>query len=222
MDKYLQDKLIKGAQEFGCAVSADQLELFDRYAEELLFWNRIAGLTSNRTLPEIVDSMFLDSLSFSLLDFPLSGLKACDFGTGGGFPGIPLKIIYPDLQITLIDSSSKKCGFLEKLSVNLGFKDVAVVCARGEELAGNDKFRSFFDLVFTRACADMASLIELIFPIMSPSGTLVAWKGPLWIQERKKAAAAMRRFGAVINFYRDYKVAGTDAVKTLVGIKKDF
>jgi len=222
MDKRLKEKLIKGAERLGFFLSTYQIELFERFSEDLIFWNRIVGITANRTIPEIIDSMLLDSIAFNLLKIEVGSLKTCDFGTGGGFPGIPLKILYPDLDITLIDSSIKKCSFIERIGINFGLKNFCAVCERGGTASFKKRFKNSFDIVFSRACADMGKLIELTFPSLKQGGKLIAWKGPLWTSEVENSKKLMERYNATVDFHFDYKVSDNSSIKTIVVVKKGF
>ena len=222
MEQKFRDRLINGAVNFGLKLTPLQVSYFDKFAENLVLWNRIAGITSNRAIEDIVDNMFLDSLAFNNLNININGLNTCDFGTGGGFPGIPLKIAYTQLNISLIDSSSKKCSFLEQVSKNFGFENFFVFCERGGTSSFKKQFLSSFDLVFSRACADISKLVELICPSLKPGGRLIAWKGPLWTSEVENADQVMKKYGVFIESYHDYNILNTEAVKTLVLIKKGF
>ena len=222
MKQKYKDRLLKGANNFGLGLTAQQLSYFEEFADNLIFWNRIAGITANRGIGDIVDSMFLDSLAFNILGFDISGLKTCDFGTGGGFPGVPLKITYEKLDISLIDSSSKKCSFLEQISKNFGFEDFSVFCERGGTSGFKSRFSSSFDLVFSRACADTGKLVELICPLLKQGGRLIAWKGPLWNSEIENSKQIMDEYNVSLEGYHDYSILDTEAVKTLVIIKKGF
>ncbi len=216
MNKNSIIKLKKAIGAFGIKLSQLQTEKFSEFADYVMFWNRIAGLTAHRTENEIIDNMFADSVAFVLSGIDPNNKKTCDFGTGGGFPGIPLKIIYPELDILLIDSSTKKCDFLKKVCENLKLDKIDVICARGEELSNDPEYLEKFDIIFSRACASMDRLVSLLYPILSPSGNFVMWKGSGWIDEQKEAFDMLKEKNLkVVSFY-DYSLYKSEIVRTIL------
>lgn len=188
------------------------LAAFAEYGRQILFWNRIAGITSHRTAEEIYEYMFLDSLYGFRVKELLEGKKVGDFGTGGGFPGVPLKMILPAMSLHLIDSSRKRCDFLEKLVRHLGLDGVTVLCERGEELAE----KTDFDVVVSRACAELFRLLEWTLPLVRPGGRLVLWKGPLWREELRRARNVMESSGAALESFYEYELPSEGRKRTLL------
>lgn len=216
MNKNSIIKLKKAIGAFGINLSQLQTEKFSEFADYILFWNRIAGLTAHRTENEIIDNMFADSVAFVLSKIDINNKKTCDFGTGGGFPGIPLKIIYPELDIVLIDSSTKKCDFLQKVCENLKLDKIDVICARGEDLCADRRYLKKFDIIFSRACATMNRLISLLYPMLSHSGSFVMWKGSGWLEEQKEALDILKEKNLEISSFYDYSLYKSEIVRTIL------
>lgn len=172
------DLLAAGAQRLAIALDADQLRQFQRYADELLAWNARANLTAITTPAGIQLRHFLDSLTCLIplrerwqADEPLELL---DVGTGAGFPGLPLKLVWPALRLTLLDSVAKKTAFLEHLVRVLGLEGVRIITARAEELGRQPDHRDHYDVVVSRAVAELPVLVELGLPFLRPGGLLIA------------------------------------------------
>lgn len=211
--KKIKQRIQNSAQQFGCSLNEDKLEHFADYIGRILFWNRIAGITAHRTEDEIADYMFIDSLAVFHFVELLSG-TICDFGTGGGFPGMPVKIARPELNMTLLDSSVKKCDFLKNLISFYKISDCRVLCERGENI------REKFDVVLTRACRDFKTLAQLICPILSDGGVLISWKGASWKSEMKEASFLLKKAACSIEDVFDYSIPSSNAVRSLIVIKK--
>jgi 16S rRNA (guanine527-N7)-methyltransferase len=167
--------LIKGAAQFGLQLGGDQLDLFQIYAEELLAWNRRINLTTITTPRDIAVKHFIDSLAGARE--LQRGWRVIDLGSGGGFPGIPLRIARPDLNLTLIDSVRKKNSFQKQVCRRLGLKGVRAVHARIEDLSAAPEHKGAYDAVVSRALADLALLHNLSAPLLKDEGVLIAYRG---------------------------------------------
>jgi len=172
-----QALLIEGAETFGIRLNEKQVEAFDLFLKELLKWNQKINLTAIQTEKGIVLKHFLDSLSaFPYLSKTASLL---DIGSGAGFPGIPLKIIFPALEITLIDSVRKKIDFQRHIIRILGLKSIEAIHGR---IQGNEilqRMTGRFDTVISRAFSDLQTLLGVAFPLLKKGGILLAMKGEL-------------------------------------------
>ena len=169
------EKLIEGALHLGLPLTAQQVERFQAYYNELVDWNRRMNLTAIVDYDEVQIKHFLASLTVSLA-FSKMPTSVVDVGTGAGLPGIALKIAYPNIELTLIDSTQKKAVFLNHLVDVLGLKGVDVLTGRAEELAHDARYREHFDAVLSRGVAKLAVLTELTLPFCAVGGSFIAMK----------------------------------------------
>jgi len=176
-----QHLLVEGAEAFGIRLNEKQVAAFDLYLGELLKWNQKINLTAIRSEKGIILKHFLDSLSaFPYLSKTASLL---DIGSGPGFPGIPLKIVYPSFEITLIDSVRKKIDFQKHIIRMLGLKGMEAIHGRIQDKEILQSMTGRFDAVVSRAFADLQTLLVLAFPFLKKGGVLLAMKGELDEQE---------------------------------------
>ncbi len=169
--------LARVSNDYGPIITARAGERFDLYWEELLFWNRKINLVSARDAEEIWSRHFPDSLSLA----PFLGnnrSRVIDLGAGAGFPALPLKIVFPDLDVYLVESSRKKASFLKGLIRKLGLPGARVINERVEALTGREEFRHTFDLVISRAAFKLPGLIKMAACFLKANGLLLALKGP--------------------------------------------
>ena len=191
------DSLPGELHQLGLVLSKKQLSQFSAYSSYLLECNKRINLTAIKD-PEAVDMLhFVDSLTVSMAisDKTKTGMRVLDIGTGAGFPGIPIKLIFPDISLTLIESSKKKADFLDSLLRMLNLPDVNVVNSRSEDAARDSNLRESFDLVVCRGVAEMAVLIELSLPFLRIGGLLVAHKKANISDEIRKADSALAELG---------------------------
>ncbi len=172
MTKEWGNWLRSAARDFNIEMDEKTLRLLDGFVKELLNANQTTNLTAITDPEEIAESLILDSIIPGKYLFDKK--QILDLGTGAGFPGIPLKIVFPELNLTLIDARRKKVNFLKYVIRQLGLEDISARQIRAEELAGEG---GRFDAVITRAVADLAHLIQLAFPLLKKEGVLVAMKG---------------------------------------------
>ena len=185
MKQEAREILVNGASELGVALEKDQIEQFSTYLSELKEWNKRINLTTIVEEHAVVVRHFLDSLA------PLRYLKGCqrllDLGSGAGFPGIPLKIVKPDLSVTLVDSKEKKVLFQRHVLRTLGLKDgICAVHGRAEDLALNEKYKESFDAVISRALSSLESFITLGLPFLKRGGRFIAIKSKKGLEEAKQ------------------------------------
>ncbi|MBI5327420.1 MAG: 16S rRNA (guanine(527)-N(7))-methyltransferase RsmG [Deltaproteobacteria bacterium] len=179
--KELKHILKTGAAELGITVGEREAALFLKYLAELKEWNKKINLTAITDEREIVIRHFLDSLT--LVSFLANRKSLLDMGSGAGFPGIPLKIVLPDLKITLMDSINKKVVFMRHIIRMLGLKNIEAVQARVEDPKSVKKFGACFDVVTSRAFAELGKFLESALPYAKKGGALLAVKGPKWSEE---------------------------------------
>lgn len=193
MEKIQQD-LIERGKRMGIRISLNQAEQFQIYMETLLEWNEKLNLTAITQPEEILEKHFLDSLTVLSTGRLKENGKVLDVGTGAGFPGVPMKILRPDLQVTLLDGSNKRLRFLGELCEKLGLP-CERVHKRAEE-AGLDKaMRESFDLVTARAVAPLRILSEYCLPLVKMKGYFIAMKGPGAGEELEEARQALKLLG---------------------------
>ncbi len=148
-------------------------KLFHEYKNELLQWNKIMNLMSEGDFPRIESRHFLDSVMPA--PFIKSPSKMIDLGSGSGLPGLPLKIIFPEIHLTLLDSNKKKCQFLDHVRTLLKLKDVEVISDRAETISRNTMKRESYDFAVTRAFANPAPAIEMVLPFVKVGGKALFW-----------------------------------------------
>jgi len=192
------EKLNAGAKKLGLQLNPRQLKQFHIYYQELVDWNQRVNLTTVTDYEEVQIRHFLDSLTVTLawrqqinsLEFHL-----IDVGTGAGMPGIPLKILLPDIKLVLLDSTAKKAAFLHHVKQKLGLNNVEIVVGRAEEIAHESQYRERFDTVLSRAVAPLSTLVELTLPFCTIGGSFIAQKKGAINQEISQAGKAISLLG---------------------------
>lgn len=161
--------------ELGVTVSDTMLRQMEHHVREMLFWNKTTNLTSITDPHDVAIKHVVDSGAAALL-FE-GGENVLDLGTGGGFPGIPLKIIHPGLSMTLLDSSRKKISFLRHVIRTIPLENIRAVEGRAEELAALPDYRGFYDVVISRAFSGLDLMVPMALPFLKPGGRIIAMKG---------------------------------------------
>lgn len=192
------EKLITGAKKLGLELTERQLEQFATYYQELLEWNQRMNLTRITDYAEVQIKHFLDALTVTLacparLSQPEPRL--IDVGTGAGIPGLPLKIMFPDLRLVLLEATAKKAVFLEHIKQKLGLDDVDIVVGRAEEVAHQSEYRERFDIVLSRGVAPLPTLVELTLPFCLIDGSFIAQKKGSVDPEISQATRAIHILG---------------------------
>lgn len=173
----------RGVESLGLSLTPFHLTAFRRYLEELKRWNRRINLTGFHSDEEIVLQGFLGSLAFTVAFPAREGLQAVDIGSGAGFPGLPLKIVFPSLHLTFIEASRKKVSFLKQMVRLLDLGDVVCLWARAEEVAKKPEHRERCDIAFARAVAGLEDQIRLALPFLKQGGILIVQKGKRGLEE---------------------------------------
>lgn len=221
--------LADNSRQMGIELDETHLAAFDRYQAELLDWNQRFNLTSITDPAEIEVKHFLDSLS-CLLALPAidrrpvaqwlqTSLRAVDIGAGAGFPGLPLKIVWPGLRLTLLETTGKKCRFLQHMVAVLGLADVDVVQSRAE-VFGQGAGRQAFDLALGRAVTRLPALLEYALPLLRVGGWFIAQKGRDPQEEVLASQVALETLGGSYHDSLPVAVPGLDASRTLVLVAK--
>ncbi len=214
------DELAHWAAAFGIPLSPTQLAQFAAYEALLLEWNDRISLTAIRSPRAIRIRHFLDALTCATATGPLDGRALIDVGSGAGFPGLPLKILYPGLRLTLVDSVAKKARFLELAAGELGLAGVTVVADRVETLGHDPALREQYDWAVGRAVAEMRVLAEYLLPFCRVGGRLLAQKGESAAAEVAAAAHALAELGGGAVTLTTVQLPETEEAHTLVVVKK--
>jgi 16S rRNA (guanine527-N7)-methyltransferase len=225
--------LASGARLMGFDLSAIQLKQFQLYYETLVDWNSRVNLTSITSYEAVQVRHFLDSLTVGaalLEEFgqkagkhaiaPPPGTKLLDVGTGAGFPGIPLKILWPQIHVVLADSIGKKTAFLSALSTSLGLRGVEVITARAEELGQNRLYRQQYTAVTARAVASLPVLCEYCLPLVKVGGWMLAPKKGDISHELEEAKKATSLLGGGEPRLHRFVLPGEEEERFVVAVKK--
>lgn len=217
--------LSEGAHHLGLKLNEEYLEAFEIYYGELVAWNEKFNLTAITDYDEVQIKHFLDSLTCLLAvrghGLGLgAGTKAIDIGAGAGFPGLPLKIVCPGLQLTLLEATGKKVRFLEHVVGRLELEGVEVIKGRAEELGRDAAHRERYDLALARAVAELPILVEYALPFCKLGGLFVAQKGPKGDAEAETAEGAMATLGGVLRRIVHLELPHLAEPRSLVVIEK--
>lgn len=191
----VQEWFQRAAGQWGISLSRAQLEQFDTYYQLLIERNKQVNLTRITELREVYGKHFLDSLSLFTIQHAKGKTTLIDVGTGAGFPSIPLKIAFPHLRITLLDSLKKRLAFLEEVVSELRLQNVSVVHGRAEDIAHDPAHREAYDIATARAVAGLNVLSEYCLPFVKVGGLFVAMKGSQVEEEAKGAVQAIKELG---------------------------
>jgi len=215
-------ELIRGCQQLGIRLDEEQVLCFQRYRQQLLFWNRRARLISSRDEEKMLSRHFLDSLSlFQVLDLR-EGTRILDVGSGGGFPGFPLKICRPEVFLTVLEPKERRYFFLKNLTTTLGLDKITILCQRAQEVRQNPLWRKAFDLVLARAVAEMKELVSICVPFVREGGIFVSYKGRRVEEEMAQARSRVEDLGGQILGLVPVQVPGITARRYLVLIQRPY
>ena len=216
MNKRLLDKV----ESLSIDLNETQVQQFIKFYEMLVEWNKVMNLTGITEYDEVVEKHFVDSLSLVKAIDINDSTTVIDIGTGAGFPGIPLKIAFPHLKVTLLDSLNKRIKFLNAVIDELGLEDIETIHGRAEDFAKQEKYREQYDLCVSRAVANLATLSEYCLPYVKIDGMFVPYKSGDIDEELNASKKAVQILGGKIVDSIKFQLPGTDIGRSFVKIKK--
>lgn len=212
----------KDLEQFQITLSDTQKEQFLKYYELLVEWNGFMNLTAITEFDDVMKKHFADSLSLvkAYSQIRTEKLKVIDIGTGAGFPGIPLKIVFPQIELTLLDSLQKRLKFLQEVIDQLGLGEVELIHGRAEDFCKPSMKREQYDLCVSRAVANLATLSELCLPYVKVGGKFIPYKSEKAEEEVKAAKKAIGLLGGEVKDQIEFELPESNIGRTFVVIEK--
>jgi len=217
----IKEKFRTNVQKIGIELSNQQVNTFFEYLRMLKEWNKVMNLTAIEEDEEIIEKHFIDSLLCADVINIQDNQKLIDVGTGAGFPGVPLKIWNPVVQLSLLEATQKKTDFLRALCEELKLESVEIITGRAEEVGRDSMYRDAFDWVVARAVARLDVLAEYCLPFTKTEGYWIAFKGPGIFDELEEAKYAIDILGGEILGTRQYKLPMSNEMRAMVIVKKN-
>ena len=209
--------IIEKGKEINIELDDNKAMMFYEYMNMLIKWNENINLTSITDPNDVVLKHFIDSLTIYKM---AENMNIIDVGTGAGFPGIPLKIIDKDINVTLLDSLNKRINFLNEVIKKLELQNIKAIHGRVEEVARNKEYRESFDIAVSRAVAPLNVLLEYMIPLIKVGGKCICMKGSNVEEEINQSANALKRLNAEIEQVESFNLPGTDMKRNIVIVKK--
>ncbi|MCH5339916.1 MAG: 16S rRNA (guanine(527)-N(7))-methyltransferase RsmG [Acetatifactor sp.] len=220
MKEYNTAQFEKDLDALGVSLTGKQIEQFLRYYEILIEKNKVMNLTAITEYEDVLKKHFVDSVSIvKAMDFS-GGMSVIDVGTGAGFPGLALKLAFPELKMTLLDSLNKRIHFLNEVIEELGVDGVETVHGRAEDYAKPGKLREQYDLCVSRAVANLSTLCEYCLPFVKIDGLFVSYKSEKISEELAAAKGAVSVLGGYIEKQVEFMLPDSDSYRNLVLIRK--
>lgn len=211
-------KMKEYSKEIGIMLKQEQIDKFYIYMQLLLEWNEKINLTAITKPKEIILKHFIDSITIS--KYLKENATLIDVGTGAGFPGIPIKIIRKDINITLLDSLNKRINFLKEVIEQLKLTNITAIHSRVEEFGKNKKYRETFDYATSRAVANLSTLSEYLMPLVKLGGKAISMKGSVIEAEVKDSKKAINILGGEIGKIEQFQLPKSDIDRNIVIINK--
>lgn len=207
-------------EKIGVSISEKQMEQFMKYYDLLVEWNKVMNLTAITEYEEVVLKHFVDSIALIKAYDLTKPIKVIDIGTGAGFPGLPLKIMFPQIEVTLLDSLNKRVNFLNTVIHELGLEQICAIHGRAEDYAKQVPYREKYDLCVSRAVANLASLAEYCIPYVKVNGTFISYKSGKCDEEIENSQKAIKVLGGKIKKKVEFVLPGTDISRSFIIIDK--
>lgn len=220
MAEYNTIQFRKDIEALGIDLTEKQIQQFISYYEKLVEWNEMMNLTAITEYDEVMKKHFIDSMTLIKAFDVNQSASVIDVGTGAGFPGLVLKIAYPNLKITLLDSLNKRIQFLNEVIGNLGLDGVETIHGRAEDFAKPDKLREKYDLCVSRAVANLSTLSEYCLPFVKENGLFISYKSEKIQEEMVKADKAISILGGKIERQVEFTLPDSDIYRNLFIIRK--
>ena len=223
MTDSIKQDFLKNAEELGISIDKRILSSLDLYYKNLIEWNAVMNLTAITEEKDVYEKHFLDSLTITKIvsrETLNQGCTLLDMGTGAGFPGLPIAIVFPNVKVILMDSLNKRIKFLEDTVQKLGLTNVTCIHARAEELAKNKNYREKQDICCSRAVANLATLSEYCLPFVKKGGYFVSYKTEQVQSEIEQSRKAIKVLGGDHVETVFFTLPGTDYQRSLVKIEK--
>lgn len=214
------ERLVRKLSQFHISLNPCQIRQFQTYYELLAETNKVMNLTAITELGEVIDKHFVDSLSIVKVKDMSEPMRVLDLGTGAGFPGIPLKIVFPQLTIVLLDSLKKRILFLDTVIEALGLTGIQTIHGRGEDFAKKSDYREQFDLCVSRAVANLSTLSEYCLPFVKPGGQFISYKSEKAPEELTKARGAISLLGGQVTDTMEFLLPDTEITRNFILIEK--
>lgn len=218
--KYDTSQFEKDINALGISLTEEQINQFLIYYEMLVEWNEVMNLTAITEYEDVMKKHFVDSISLIKAYDVSKQVKVIDVGTGAGFPGLALKIAYPKLQVTLLDSLNKRIQFLDAVIDKLGLTGVETIHGRAEDFAKPGKLREQFDLCVSRAVANLSTLSEYCLPFVKVGGQFISYKSEKITEEKELAGKAISLLGGKIKNQVEFTLPDSDIYRNLFIIEK--
>jgi len=221
MNDYSMEEFRKKCNVFGMELTEKQIEQFMDYYKLLIEWNSFMNLTAITDFEEVILKHFVDSLAICQTKRFGRNISLIDVGTGAGFPGIPLKIVFPEMNVTLLDSLNKRINFLNAIIENLHLKNVEAIHGRAEDFARERLYRESYDFCVSRAVANLSTLTELCLPFVRKGGYFISYKSEKVKEELYAGEKAIELLGGRVEEQLEYLLPGTDIKRSLLFIRKE-